>query len=205
MHAAMKMVLGLVLFWIIIGGALSLALRGRACRWFSTLRGSWQLKFVLFATAMALIEEAVTVTMTNLAPLFGVKLGQAYITASANYLDVVLRHSVIVFVPQFIAWAWLLRRYYLSPEVVFLAYGIQGLIGEAIYGGPQHLLEVFWIFIYGLMVYLPACCIPANRPARRPDIKIVLYMLVVFLSPVPVAALVSWLHPIKVHFPPFVP
>ena len=34
--------------------------------------------------------------MTNCAPLFGVPFGQAYITASANYFDVVLYHSVVM-------------------------------------------------------------------------------------------------------------
>ena len=69
---------------------------------------------------MALLEEAVTTTMTNCAPLLGVSLGQAYITASSNYFDVILGHSVIVFVPQFAAWAWLLSRYDFQPAEVFL-------------------------------------------------------------------------------------
>ena len=60
----------------------------------------WPARFILSATGMALLEEAVTTTMTNLAPFFGVPIGQAYITASANYLDVVLGHSVIVLVPM---------------------------------------------------------------------------------------------------------
>jgi hypothetical protein len=38
-------------------------------------------------TALALMEEAITSSMTNLAPLFGVKIGEAYITASTNYFD----------------------------------------------------------------------------------------------------------------------
>lgn len=54
----------------------------------------WKKKFVVFATVLALIEEAITTTMTNLAPLFGVEIGEAYITASTNYVDVVLFHSV---------------------------------------------------------------------------------------------------------------
>jgi hypothetical protein len=53
---------------------------------------------VLFCTLLALAEEAVTTTMTNLAPLFGVKMGEVAITASANYIEVVTQHSVIVFV-----------------------------------------------------------------------------------------------------------
>lgn len=52
-----------------------------------------------------------TTKMTNMAPLFGVKMGEAHITASANYLDVALCHSVVVLVPTCIAWALLLRYY----------------------------------------------------------------------------------------------
>ena len=40
--------------------------------------------------------------MTNCAPLFGVEMGEVYITASGNDMDVVLFHSVVVFVPQFL-------------------------------------------------------------------------------------------------------
>jgi len=45
------------------------------------------MKFILMATVLALIEEATTTTMTNLARLFGVKVVQACITASTNYLE----------------------------------------------------------------------------------------------------------------------
>jgi hypothetical protein len=202
MRAVISMALGLVVFWIIIGGLLSLRFKKPIRAWVTRLPGSWQVKFVIFATVMALLEEAVTVTMTNCAPLFGVKVGQAYITASANYLDVVLGHSVIVFIPQFIAWAWLLSRYNLSPAVVFLIYGIQGITGEAMFGGPSHLMEVFWIFVYGLMVYLPAYCIPTNRKTRKLDAWIILYFLVVIISPGPMVAIVTKLHPTAIHFPP---
>jgi len=201
-RAVICMAIGLVVFWIIIGGLLCLRFKKPVRAWVTKLPGSWQLKFVIFATIMALLEEAVTVTMTNCAPLFGVKVGQAYITASSNYLDVVLGHSVIVFIPQFIAWAWLLRRYNLSPAVVFLIYGIQGITGEAMLSGPSQLMEVFWIFVYGLMVYLPAYCIPTNRKTRKLDAWIILYFLVVIISPGPMVAIVSRIHPTAIHFPP---
>jgi hypothetical protein len=35
------------------------------------------MKFIVMATVLALTEEAITTTMTNLAPLFGVKVGLA--------------------------------------------------------------------------------------------------------------------------------
>ena len=54
-----------------------------------------------------MLDEVVTTTMTNCAPLFGMKLGEVYITASSNYLDVILRDSVVVFVPMFVGRAFL--------------------------------------------------------------------------------------------------
>lgn len=205
MRAVIGMMLVVIAVWVVMGGILALRYRSRIRAWVLRLPGPWQLKFVIFATVMALLEEVCTVTMTNCAPLFGVKVGEAYITASANYLDVVALHSVVVFIPQYIAWAWLLTKYNLSPAAVFLLYGIQGIIGETLFGGPSHLLEVFWIFIYGLMVYLPAYCIPMNRGAKKVDFGIIPYFLVVLISPGPVAALVMKIHPVKIHFPPINP
>lgn len=142
-RAVISMMLCVVLVWIVIGGLLALRYKTAVRAWVLRLPGSWQLKFVLFATVMALLEEVCTVSMTNCAPLFGVKMGQAYITASANYFDVVLGHSVIVFIPQYIAWAWVLTKYQLSPASVFLIYGVQGVTGEAMFGGVGHLLNMF--------------------------------------------------------------
>jgi hypothetical protein len=129
----------------------------------------WRLKFIAFATVLALAEEAVTTGMTNLAPLFGVKLGEVAITASADYIEVVTRHSVIIFIPMFIAWAWLLSRYKFSPGSVFILWGLTGTLAETISFGLQNLLDAgFWVFVYGLMVYLPAYTIPEDRGASAP-------------------------------------
>ncbi|MHB0998889.1 MAG: hypothetical protein ACYC27_06550 [Armatimonadota bacterium] len=203
-QAVIGMMLVVVLVWIVIGGTLGLLYKDRVRAFVMKLPGSWQLKFVVFATIMALLEEVCTVTMTNCAPLFGVKIGEAYITASTNYFDVVLGHSVIVFIPQFIFWAWLLSRYHFSPAVVFLLYGIAGNIGEVMFGGLSNAAAGFWIFIYGLMVYLPAYCIPVDRDVKKP--KWWLYPLTVILpgfASAPVVALVNYLHPTQpTHFPP---
>ena len=107
-RAVILMAWGVILLWIVGGGLLALRFRDRVRHFVLGVRLGWRTKFVLFATTMALIEEAITTSMTNMAPLFGVKMGEAYITASANYLDVVLCHSVVVFVPGYIAWAVLL-------------------------------------------------------------------------------------------------
>ena len=113
-----------------------------------------RITFVVMATILAMVEEAITTTLTNLAPLFGVPYGSAYITASGNYFDVVCLHSVVVFVPMFIGWSFLLQRYSFSPNAVFLLFGLTGLTAELSFSGPQAFLQFgLWIFVYGLMVF----------------------------------------------------
>jgi len=59
---------------------------------------NWQVKFVGLGIFMAMLEESITTGMTNLAPSFWrEKLAKPYITASTNFFDVILHHSVIVF------------------------------------------------------------------------------------------------------------
>jgi len=83
---------------------------------------------------------------------------------------VILFHSVVVFVPMFIALSWVLGRLDLSPFAVFISYGIVGTIGEAVFAGRVDAVIGFpmWVFVYGLMVWLPACALPpaAVRGAR---------------------------------------
>ncbi len=86
MRAVMCMGWGLILLWIGVGGLLMYHFREPIRAVVLNIRLRWQWKFILFATVLALTEEAITTTMTNLAPLFGVRLGDAYITASTNYL-----------------------------------------------------------------------------------------------------------------------
>jgi len=168
----------------------------------------WRVKFVLFATTLALLEEAVTTSMTNLAPLFGVKIGEAYITASANYLDVVCLHSVVVFVPMFVGWALILWRYDFSVFSVFLLFGLTGTLAETLSFGPGNLLQAgFWIFVYGLMVYLPAFCIPSERGARpvrwwQYPLAVVVPFLFLPIVPLPLIAGLLFPHHPKIHFPP---
>src|SRR5580658_6033414 len=122
-HAVACMVWGLDILWI--GGA---GLATYFCRDAIRLRVlNWPihqaLKFLLLSTLLALVEEMVTTLMTNCAPLFGVRIGEAYITASTNYLDVITFHSVVVIVPQLAAWAWMSTRYAFRPFDIFLLYG----------------------------------------------------------------------------------
>lgn len=205
-RAVISMGLGLIAVWVLLGGSLMYIFRELVKAVVLKIPLHWQVKFVLFATLLAMTEEAVTTFMTNLAPMFGVKIGEAYITASANYFDVILHHSVIVFVPWFIAWAWLLKHYDFSPFWVFLLTGLSGLFAESLTFGWEHLSEfALWIFVYGLMVYLPAYTIPAERGAQRP--KPWHGVLAVFLPltvGIPWAALVDLAFPNHphIHFPP---
>ena len=202
-RAVVGMAWGLIFLWIIVGSILARVYRDNIRRLVLRVPIGWKMKFVLFATVLALIEEAITTTMTNLAPVFGVEVGQAYITASTNYLDVVLGHSVIVFVPMFIAWAWLLSRYDFRPATVMLLFGLTGTLAEAGTFGLQHMTEVgLWVFVYGLMVYLPAYSVPAERSAKQ--LRLHHYVLAIFLPflfVVPVAIAVGYFHPVKIHFP----
>ncbi len=178
--AIIKMALGLILFWIVIGGTLMVRFQEPISRCVRRAPLNWRVKFVLFATALAMLEEAVTVTMTNLAPVFGSEVGVAFITASANYLHTILFHSVIVFVPMFVTWSFLLGRYDFRPPQVFLLYGLVGSLAEMSMQ-PSNIFGGFWFFVYGLMVYLPACAVPSaeQRGARPPRLRH--YLLAVVL------------------------
>ena len=112
---------GMILLWIIVGGSLTPMLRKRVVPRIITIPIDWRVRFVLFCTAMALIEEVITTTMTNLAPVFGTTPEEAHITASTNYFHVVLCHSVVLFFFMFIVWAWMLSRWDFSPLKVLLA------------------------------------------------------------------------------------
>lgn len=173
---------GLAVVWIIFGGSVMYLSRDKVREVIQSIPLPWQVTFVLFATLLALLEEAVTVTLTNMAPLFGSKVGEAYITASANYFDVVLFHSVVVFIPLFIAWAILLTRYAFKPFAVFILFGLFGILAEISFGGPQQILGFAqWIFVYGLMVYLPAYCLPQNHTAKKPGFFAHLFALPITL------------------------
>jgi len=200
------MLWGVNLLWIAGMGCLSIRWRGRVAR-YGAGSGKWLgVKFFGFVTLMALVEEAITTAMTNCAPLLGVEMGEVYITASGNYLDVVLFHSVVVFLPQFAIWGWLLKRYAFSPFAVFLLYGLTGFVNEALFSGPNPLALAQWILIYGLLVYLPAHLFEgvADRRAVRWWMYPVAVVLPILAS-IPMVALLLLViapgHP-SIHFPP---
>jgi hypothetical protein len=205
-RAMAEMLSGLILLWVVIGGSLMYLFRDRIKIFVQRVRLGWKARFILLATLLALIEEAVTTSMTNLAPLFGVKIGEAYITASTNYLDVIFFHSVIVFMPMFFAWAWLLSRYQFKPAEVFILFGVTGTLAEIGTFGLQNILMMgIWVFVYGLMVYLPAYTIPEARgeKVKRPGIK---HYLLAVIAPIvfaiPMAIFIGLLHHPAIHFNP---
>ncbi len=167
--AVLGMGIGLYLFWIVLFGIITYILPEPARRAVQRIRMPWPAKFILFATALACLEEVVTVSMTNTASLYGVSMDQAHITASANYWDVVLTSSVVLFAPMFCIWALILARYQISPSAVFLLWGFTGTLMEMAAGGPRHILEIgMWVFVYGLMIYLPTVSLPPSRPLPTP-------------------------------------
>lgn len=197
---------GLSFLWI--GGCGLVSLVGRDCirRVVQRIPLHPGVTFFGFVTLLALIEEALATLMTNCAPLFGVPVGEVYITASADYLDVVIYHSVVVFLGQFATWAWLLSLYAFSPFSVFLLYGLTGFINETLFGGLQPLALPQWILIYGLMIYLPGYCY-GERSGRLP-VRWWHYPMAVGLPIVgslPLVALMQFAiapgHP-SIHFPP---
>jgi hypothetical protein len=161
-HAIIGMGIGLYIFWIILLGLLMKKFRDPIKNFVEKIKLDWRLKFIAFATILALVEEAITTAMTNTAPLYGVTMAAAHVTASANYWDVVLTNSVVLLVPMFFAWAWLLSKYDFSPNQVFLLYGFSGWFIEIVHAGITNAGEIgMWMLVYGLIIYLPAYSMPA--------------------------------------------
>jgi len=164
-HTRAKVSMGffLVLFWCFGFGLLSYYKRDRFKQLFNAIRIPWQIKFIVSAIALAMLEEVVTVSLTNAAPLLGSETGKAMITASTNYAELVFLNSVWpVFVPWILAWTVLLSRYDFPPNHVFLLFGLLGSIAETHFGIGA-LIAGFWFFVYGLMVYLPAYSVPPRK------------------------------------------
>ena len=92
-RAEVLMGTGLVLLWIVAGGLLMHRFRAPIRIAIQRIDCPWRVKFFVFCAVLALIEEAITTAMTNLAPLFGVPIGKAYITAPSNSPPTECGHS----------------------------------------------------------------------------------------------------------------
>lgn len=209
LRAAIGMTWGVVVFWIAVCGGIMLRFREQIRNKVLKIRMQWQIKFVLFVTLLALLEEVITTTMTNLAPIFGVKIGEVDFTASTNFFDVVFFHSVIMFVGPFVFWALALKRYDIRPFAAFLIFGISGVFAEVLFGGLPNLLDFeYWIFVYGLMIYLPVYSLPSAEERGARPTRWYHKMLMVFL-PALFIPLFAWIpavvdpgHPQPTHFLP---
>jgi hypothetical protein len=197
--AILLMAAALGVVWNVIGGAVMRLARNPACELVGKSPLNRRATFFLFATLLALLEEGVTTTLTNLAPLFG--NAQAFITASHNYLEVVVWHSVVVIAPMFLVWSWFLARFSFSPGGVFLLFGVNGVLAELLIGGPAILMAPFWIFVYGLMIYLPAYSFPTHEETPAP--RWYHYPLAIgacLLASAAVAVVVNVVSPYLPHF-----
>lgn len=178
--AILSMGICLIFIWCIGGGLAMWYWRDTLVGWMLKIPLGWRVRFVMLCIAMAMLEEAVTTSLTNMAPLFGGVTEAARITASKNYLEVIFMHSVIAFVPMFICWAWLQSRYNFTPVEVMLLFGLNGTLAESLTFGLQHLTEIgMWTYVYGLMIYLPAHTVPKERTAY--PVKWYHWLLAVFL------------------------
>ncbi len=188
-RAILGMTWGIIFLWVGIAGGLMHRYRVHLAAVINRFPGPPQVQFVTAATILALLEEAVTTSMSNLGPLFGVERGEVMVTASTNYFEVVFGHSVIVFVPMFIVWSWLISRYDIRPSQALLLFGITGTLAETVSFGPQMLLGFgFWVFVYGLMVYLPAIAFRREAPQpRRLRLFTPVAVILPILASVPVA------------------
>ena len=145
----------LILLWVVIGGGLMRRYQQPVIQFMRRYERKPKTAFVIFAIILACIEEAIACLGTNLHGPFGDPTGQTYITASANYFDLIFFHSVIVILPLLIVWSWILARYSFSTGGFFIIFGVQGALAEVAFAGMQPALFPTWLLVYGLMVWLP--------------------------------------------------
>ncbi len=168
--------------------------------------------FVTFGIILACIEEAIACAGTNLGGVFGDPTGTVYITASANYLDLIFFHSVIVIVPLLVVWSWILARYHFTVSRFFILFGVQGALAEVLFAGMQPALFPTWLLVYGLMVWLPykafAPAFDRARARKMPGVKVHVVSLILaqlggFIFTLAFLAISHGMlgHPLS-HFPP---
>jgi len=202
LKSASAMLGALFFIWVIVFGFIQYKYREIIVKFAKGIISGRKLRFILFAIVLMLIEEAIAVSITNFAPFFGSNIGDAYLTASGSYLDVIFFHSVIVTIPMFIVLALLVKKLSISASHVFLLFGITGWITEIIFGGIVNIFMVgIWIPIYGLMVYLPALSIEKKGAKSRPSVLEYTGIIILpYLVSIPVAYLILLSgHPV-IHF-----
>lgn len=149
---AVKMLWSLTVLWVFLGGSLMYLLRNIFVKFYSKIKWPFWLKFTFFATLFSLIEEAIAVSVNNY-----FSGGQAILTASTDYWEVVSHHSVVILIPIFFIFSFFVKKFNFTPYKSFLYFGIIGVLAEFSIGGILSLFEFsLWIFVYGLIVYLPS-------------------------------------------------
>jgi hypothetical protein len=188
-RAVVYMGLSLIAIWCLFGGTIMHLNRNRFVHLSRSLKIGWKVRFVILSIGMALVEEALTTSLTNLAPYFGGLSDAARITASTNYFRV-LSNSLLAFIPWFICWAWFLGLFDFKPLEVVLLFGLTGLFAESTMDSVLNLEDLagvgMWVFVYGLMVYLPALTIPQERDAQTPrwyHLPLVIFLPLIFVIP----------------------
>lgn len=98
----------------------------------------------------------------------------------------ILTFEICLFISRSIHFVWINRCFAEAGS-----FGLQNLRAAG-----------FWVFVYGLMAYLPAYSIP-ERDVKKPRLRH--YFLAIFLPfifVIPVAFVVHLVHPVKTHFEP---
>ncbi|MGH7870208.1 MAG: hypothetical protein ACREP9_21845, partial [Candidatus Dormibacteraceae bacterium] len=98
-------------------------------------------------------------------------------------------------------WAGLLARYRFRPGAVFLLFGANGVLAELLIGGNALAMAPFWIFVYGLMVFLPAYSYPERSGRAEPRwYHYPAAVLLCLLASAAAALVVNFLSPHLPHF-----
>ncbi len=152
---AVKMLWCLIIFWVFLCGSIIYFSRNLFWKYYLKITWPFWIKFTTFATLFFLIEEAIATAINYY--FYPITKGMVMLTASTNYLEVIMKHSVFVFIPIFIIFSIFIKSFKLNPTKSFLYFGIVGTLAEISIGGLTSLLQfAMWIFVYGLIVYLPS-------------------------------------------------
>ena len=174
--AIILMALCLVFFWVILFWSLQFFFRKKIKLIANINLNNWKFFFIIFTIILALIEESIAVIMTNMVEYFWWEIWKAFITAHTNYFIVIFFHSIIIFIPMFFAWMYLLSKYDFKSNQVLLLFGITWVIAE-ITINPIALISWFWIYVYWLMIALPVYCLP-ERNVKKPKYYHYIYAII---------------------------
>lgn len=146
--------------------------------------------FIVGATALALIEEAVAIFLNNNVSTSLSTSSGTILTATRNYFELVTQKSVVVFIPMFIVWAYLLKNKHYSAEEAFLYFGLTGILAE-FWFMPGPLIFIaggFWMLVYGAMVYAPAVLLVGKKEKFDFSFRRAIFAIFLsFLAATPVA------------------